>query len=395
MSDAVANGRFGAAIGSLTRTETVDVVLRRNGGIGPGFDYLRLGLSAMIFIVHIGGIINGARTLDRFAAPTVAASAAIDQAAGFGGWLSAWWSSFRPLRFALSQAFVPMFFALSGFLVTASAFRLRNVKSFLLFRVLRIAPALSGEVLLSAFLLGPYFTTRELSSYFTDPQFFRYFGNILGFVTYELPGVFESNPEPRLINGNLWTLPGEFYCYLILSLGMATGLVYRRNVVTALVAAATVPLLIASIGFGYHDRTAEIVYYFFIGCLFNHWKDRLPINAGLIAASLIASSIGFCYEQAMFITPVFLVYFTVAIGVINWPTIALIKKGDYSYGLYLYGFPICQAVVAGLPGLRDHPVSIRLLAAALTIICAVASWHLLERPTLGLKKRFGAILRVV
>ena len=54
-------------------------------------------------------------------------------------------------------------------------------------------------------------------------NFYRYFGNIFGFVTYELPGVFTDNPVPALVNGNLWTLPPEFYCYLVLSALMASG----------------------------------------------------------------------------------------------------------------------------------------------------------------------------
>jgi peptidoglycan/LPS O-acetylase OafA/YrhL len=88
---------------------------------------------------------------------------------------------------------VPAFFALSGFLVTGSALRLRATAPFLTFRVLRILPALLVEVTLSALILGALFTTLPLKSYFSDPQFFRYFGNIVGLITFHLPGVFESN----------------------------------------------------------------------------------------------------------------------------------------------------------------------------------------------------------
>src|SRR5271168_2704028 len=117
---------------------------------------------------------------------------------------------------------VPAFFALSGFLVTGSALRVRATSTFLMFRVLRILPALLVEVTLSALVLGPIFTTLPLRHYFSDPQFFRYFGNIVGWITFYLPGVFHDNIYPT-VNGNLWTLPAELDCYLITGALLLTG----------------------------------------------------------------------------------------------------------------------------------------------------------------------------
>jgi peptidoglycan/LPS O-acetylase OafA/YrhL len=118
---------------------------------------------------------------------------------------------------------VPAFFALIGFLVTGSALRLRATIPFLIFRLLRILPALLVEVTLSALILGAIFTTLPLSSYFHDPQFFRYFGNIVGWITFQLPGVFESN-YVSIVNVNLWTLLAELDCYLVTAALMITGL---------------------------------------------------------------------------------------------------------------------------------------------------------------------------
>ncbi len=198
------------------RGETVGQILDRHRGIGPGFDSLRFSLSIMIFVVHVGAIMSGTEAINEDTRRQSAALASGISGLSWNDIFFAYWGALRPLRFTLSGAFVPMFFALSGFLVTGSAFRLSNLRSFLLFRVIRIVPALSGEVLLSAFILGPLLTIIPLSEYFRDPQFYRYFGNIAGFITYELPGLFVNNPLPKVINGNLWTLPGEFYCYFLL-----------------------------------------------------------------------------------------------------------------------------------------------------------------------------------
>ena len=70
---------------------------------------------------------------------------------------------------------------------------------------------------------------------------------------------------------------------------------------------------------------------------------------------------------------------------IRWFHIPLIKRGDYSYGIYLYGFPLTQALAATLPSLRAHTLAFRLAAFALTLAFAVLSWHFFEKPALRLK----------
>ncbi len=374
---------------SIWGGESVGAILARNKGVGPGFDYLRVALALLIFIVHVGAIVEG---VDAHSGTTLVMA---PDASG-ASWIAAiarGWAAFRPLRNDLSSAFVPMFFALSGFLVTASALRLKNIRAFLTFRAIRIVPALSGEVLLSAFLLGPWLTSVPLSVYFTDPQFYRYFGNIAGFITYELPGLFENNPLPRIINGNLWTLPGEFYCYFTLSAAMLLGVAYNRAWLTGLFAIVTVGFLIASLGFGFgvsvdsgDIRTVQITYYFFVGCVFYQWRDWIPVNPGLVAIAALMACLGLTHREAIFATPIFLVYVTVYLGVVKWPRFPPLETGDYSYGIYLYGFPMCQGVVAALPDLRGHGMVLRGLALVLTIAFAVGSWHLLEKPCLRFKR---------
>jgi len=59
------------------------------------------------------------------------------------------------------------------------------------------------------------------------------------------------------------------------------------------------------------------------------------------------------------------------------------RFGDYSYGVYLWGFPCQQLCVSWL----DHPrpSEIILTAFPLALGLAVASWHLVEQPALRLK----------
>jgi peptidoglycan/LPS O-acetylase OafA/YrhL len=57
--------------------------------------------------------------------------------------------------------------------------------------------------------------------------------------------------------------------------------------------------------------------------------------------------------------------------------------GDYSYGVYIYAFPVQQAVAALFPGIA---VWCMVMASGfVTILLAVFSWHKIEKPAMALK----------
>jgi peptidoglycan/LPS O-acetylase OafA/YrhL len=60
------------------------------------------------------------------------------------------------------------------------------------------------------------------------------------------------------------------------------------------------------------------------------------------------------------------------------------RFGDYSYGLYIYAFPVQQCVTYFWPD--SLPYQNFLLAGAVTLALAVASWHWVEKPALDLKR---------
>jgi peptidoglycan/LPS O-acetylase OafA/YrhL len=284
---------------------------------------------------------------------------------------------------------VPAFFALSGFLVTGSALRLRATVPFLTFRVLRILPALLVEVTLSAIVLGALFTRLPLSTYFSDPQFFRYFGNIVGLITFHLPGVFEAN-HVSTINANLWTLPAEFDCYFITAMLMFSGLAYNRLALTAIMVVVTAVLIglntFSDFGLdGFPHTGATITYYFFMGMLMFHWKKYITASWKYF---VLASAAGYAligFHHTIYLAPLFVSYVTVFLGVRGLPELKWLKTRDYSYGVYLYGFPITQAILALVPTLRGHGYALFVVATACTLAFAATSWHTIERRALALK----------
>ena len=92
-------------------------------------------------------------------------------------------------------------------------------------------PALFVEITLSALVLGPLLTTWLLRDYVADIRFWEYFGNIVGRIRFELPGVFESNPVAGVVNQNLWTLKPEFYCYILMAIMIAVGILHRLSLI--------------------------------------------------------------------------------------------------------------------------------------------------------------------
>src|SRR5271170_1656034 len=120
-----------------------------------GFDWMRIGLASAVALFHAFHCSYGA--------------AGVQAPIGF-----------RPAIGLI----LPMFFALSGFLVAGSLERSRTVVTFLGLRVVRIVPALMVEVVLSALVLGPLVTTDDLRTYASNPAFYTYFLNIVGDIHY-------------------------------------------------------------------------------------------------------------------------------------------------------------------------------------------------------------------
>ena len=64
-----------------------------------------------------------------------------------------------------------------------------------------------------------------------------------------------------------------------------------------------------------------------------------------------------------------------------------LKKRDYSYGIYLYGYPFVQAWLAAVPSLRGHIYLAPTLAFVTAVLFAALSWHQIEKPMLAFKNR--------
>jgi peptidoglycan/LPS O-acetylase OafA/YrhL len=205
-------------------------------------------------------------------------------------------------------------------------------------------------------------------------------------------------------NGSLWTLIYEFVCYVLLGTMALLGLLRRRRVVFALTAAAwglevlftAVPGLRQHLG----SQTIELTLYlslvplFLTGTLVYLYRGSIP-DSGMVALFSAAAFVGSLWIPvgghipALITTSTSMMAPAIVLPVlwlgIHLPFHRLASTNDYSYGMYIYAFPV-QVLLAFWGVTRWGYLAYALMGVLATIPLAVASWWLIERPALRLKK---------
>lgn len=323
-----------------------------------GFDYLRVGLATAVIFFH---------SLDLMAGRNVA--------------YSDFYGALQPFY----DLMLPMFFALSGFLVAGSFARSASLVSFLGLRLLRLFPALFVETILSAIVIGPLFTTLSCRDYFSSRIFAHYFMNTLGDIHYILPGVFQTHPFTT-VNAQLWTEPWEIGCYGAVACLAVIGAARQKYFLLLAIIGINLAALGDHLGAGPQAGALTLpgivlVQSFLCGLCLYAFRASIPWRAGLAAGALavfllLAAPRGPSWGD--YLLPLPGAYVTVFIGLANPRRAALITSGDYSYGIYLYGYPVQQSVLAVfghplMPWWLNFLVSMAVVAAL-----AFGSWHLVE-----------------
>ena len=283
---------------------------------------------------------------------------------------------------------VEAFFVISGLLVAQSFERRRSLRRFIRARVLRLYPALICGVLLSI-AAAAIFNARPASAVLADPATLTYFwknATALEFVP-AIAGSFPHNAAPGGPNGSLWTLPVELRMYVFCAVIGVIGLLHRPAAGIATLLLAFIALIALRIvdaaGYETHVLLAAD---FIAGMIAYLLRDRLRLSwlVAIALAALFATA-------SMFVDPgpasvlfaCFIPYWVLVVAC--HPAIPRVRlPGDYSYGIYLYAFPVQQAVAAMLPG-SSIGLQIAVTLPA-TVALAALSWHLIEAPSLRAKR---------
>jgi peptidoglycan/LPS O-acetylase OafA/YrhL len=293
---------------------------------------------------------------------------------------------------------VEAFFIISGYLVMKSYYRSSSVKSFFIKRIKRIYPAYFVIILLCAafgFLASNYCGY----CYFTAPQLYKYIiANLffLNFLQPSLPAVFENNLFTA-VNGSLWTLKIEIGYYLVVPL-----IVYLRSKIKINIHLLYALLFLSSLAYYLTTMYLHKVYasemYLFLsrqtpGQLFyfilGAWMTEIEKTGW---SSMAIKWLGIpCMVMLFFPLPVGLqsillavvVFFCAnAVPAINYPY----KKEDFSYGVYIYHFPVIQLLVYYQVYANSAVIGL-LWTLIITSALAIFSWFFIEKPFIVKKGR--------
>lgn len=283
-----------------------------------------------------------------------------------------------------------LFFAISGFLVTSSYLRHPQLPRFITARVLRIYPAYVACLVVVVVATGLWFTRLSPADFFAHPQTRDYLLHNLQLtgLHYVLPGAYDASGYPGVANGSLWSLALEVRLYMyIAALGLC-GLFRLRWLAAALLAGGVIAAL-----FGWHLLGPDTEGKRALTCVFAATAAAaciaqwIPVSTRVLA--VLCGTTWLFYETHLGygMTIACLGYFTFWFAY-RLPAIPLPLPGDYSYGLFLYGFPVQQALIQFMPDIGV--LALTAAALGISLILAALSWHGIERRALDLKRTRAA-----
>ena len=301
--------------------------------------------------------------------------------------------------YSFSHLGVAIFFIISGYLITQSALHSTSWKSFLWKRVLRLIPGLLIVLVFCAFILGPIVTSEPLYFYFSSKETYRFLSSVFLYIQkYSLPGVFENNAISA-VNGSLWTLAYEFTLYILVMFGFLLGILKKRNLVLCLwILFLSFRIYLGHKYYWYSYASPfapylnmmyvfEWSFYFLSGMLVFLYRDIKIVKLKFLLVLSFAYILLAILNQVdilkmlnYILVPYIVFYLAFIPGKLN----SIGKYGDFSYGVYIYAFPVQQALVYFLG--VDIPLNLYILLSIVTTFpFAVASWFLIEKKALKYK----------
>jgi peptidoglycan/LPS O-acetylase OafA/YrhL len=291
------------------------------------------------------------------------------------------------------------FFVISGFLVTNSYLKKSSIWRYLWHRTLKVFPGYWVCLLVTALLFGAvihYYQHGNLNYFhsFSDAPFSYIKANLWLMIRQRgIGNLLTANPYPNDFNGSLWVLKFFGLCYVGLAFLGVLGFLKKRK-------AITIGLLFCVWMAGIFDqyvinrelmllpayfifKIPNVVVYFLAGSVFFLEKKRIPLHYSLFLGSVLLTFVSWRYRFYTVVSPVTFAYVLIWLAV-KLPLDILDYWGDYSYGIYIYAFPIQQMLYVF--GLHNHGKWVYFLVSLVfAMLMAFGSWWLIEKPCLGLK----------
>jgi len=283
---------------------------------------------------------------------------------------------------------VDAFFAISGYLVTGSRVR-TGTGAFFWRRAIRLMPAYWAALLVTALLIAPASARMSHIDYDWIESAAYVARNAFLFTVQAGIGATPSGvPYFGLWNGAVWSLPYEAAAYLFFGLLVAMPR-FRAGwsvVVCATLAGAVLLQQGLGVASSFAPELLRLWSFFAAGMLIWFLRARLPQSVALAAAgsTLVAGALAVDHVAYLTLAPVPLAYVLLWVGA-RLP-LRIGSRNDLSYGIYVFAFPLQQYLaVTGVPKVTGQ-VGFMIMSVLVTLPVACASWFLVERPCMALRR---------
>lgn len=289
------------------------------------------------------------------------------------------------------------FFILSGYLITSSWLNNQNLLKFVWKRVLRIFPAFWICLLITAMVFAPIILVLsggEMNIDFLKSQITYIYKNLFLIVNQADIGNLMSKRSEHSFNGSLWTLSWEFLFYICLAIGGILGFLSKRKTfIIAFIVCYIVSYFMSeckcTIFFKWYvsKSVAILPYMFGVGIIAFLIKDYLPNSFIIFTICLVAWVLDVKFNPHIPLHPFMLAYILLWLTV-NLPFKSIEKYGDFSYGIYIYHFPMIQLLLF-ITTVHLSSTSLFFISILPTLMIAYFSWNFIEKPALSLKNHFN------
>lgn len=301
---------------------------------------------------------------------------------------------------------VPIFFFISGYLISRSFENNHNLFEYALNRILRLFPALIACVTLSYVFIYTSGYMQVANASLSD-WLLLYLGKVT-FLQFYNPDFMRAYGD-GVLNGSLWTISVEIQFYVILPIVFLLIIKFAKNKVNLLLGILILVFLVINLLFKsvptpeynqlyYKLFSVSFMPWFFMflaGVFFqknfelfykylaNRFVVIFPIYC--ITAYYLAFTLGF--ELGNKINPILFLLLAVTIFSCAYSmqglSEKLLKRNDISYGVYIYHMPVVNILIYfGHKGNILYSSIVMLL----TVVLAIASWKVIEKPCLALKR---------
>lgn len=286
------------------------------------------------------------------------------------------------------------FFLISGYLITASYQNSRSLLQYFAKRIYRIYPGFIIASLVSIFIFAPLSGGVGLITNLALIDLIKIPIKILFLQTPWVDGAFSTN-EVKVLNGSLWTIQYEFFCYICIPLLLLLVKKHKFLLVPTLASMIYLYCSITHMHFVINQTMhislffiARFIVAFSVGMSFYLYKDRIAWNKKISAFCGILMVACLLNMHLAELGSIFFggyLMFNLALNYKNQLLNSIGSTNDISYGVYLYAFPFQNLMIQY--NSQITPWQLTSYSILFAYLAGFVSWNLVEKPFIALKKQ--------